>query len=195
MTVIEATLSKGLTDLTWSSQRILPFLNTVKSNIGDISSAINEFRTKVQELDSKLKRFTSFTIIDFQTNDNENASSPTIQDIERRSKLVLKEYNYLAMQMKKIENYMLGQSTDLIDLIKSMKEYYDTELQETLLKICLRSSINWFYVMNSGKLSPITNMMAEKGFDLIIFDLQRLQHWTPESSKLMSIISNNLAGY
>jgi hypothetical protein len=42
--------------------------------------------------------------------------------------------------------------------------------------------------LSHGKLSPNTNMMAEKGFDFIIFDLKKLQHWTPENSKLISIV-------
>jgi hypothetical protein len=186
--VIEAIFCKGLTDLTWSSQRILPFLNTLRSEIGKISSIVTEFKTQIQELDSKFKQFAGMNLIDLQTNDRENASSSVIQDVDKRSKIALKEYNDIIIQLKKIKENLVDQSIDLTEPLENMTAYYDAQLRKGLFEISLRSSITCFYLWNQT--SPNNDKMIEKGFDSISFKLQKLQHWTPETSKMISNISS-----
>lgn len=189
--VLEAMFCKGLTDLTWSSQRILPFLNTVRSKIGNISSIVTELKTKIQELDSKLKRFAGMNLIDLQTNDLENVSLSVIQDVDRRSEIAFKEYNDIIIQLNKITEKLVDQSIDLTEPIENMIAYYDAQLRNGLFEISLRSSITCFYLWNQT--SPNNDKMIEKGFDSISFNLQKLQHWTPESSKMISNISSSIS--
>lgn len=174
---IGATLRKGLSYLTWSSQRILPFVVAAKSKISDVFSALDGFRTRIHELDSKLKKFTCSSLIDFEPNILEKRSSIIVQDIHARSGYVLREYDDIMKKLKKIEEHMHSQSLDLTEPMENMITYYDAKLCRGLFEISVRSSISWLYIWNSRKTSADNDTTLQKGIDTIAFNFQKLSHW------------------
>ena len=192
MKEMEATLRKGLRDLTWSSQRILPFLVVVKTKISDVFSALDGFRTRVHELDSKLKKFACLSLIDLTPNNLENRSSLIVQEMHARSGYVLREYNDIMMKLKKIDEHMHAQSLDLTEPIDHMIKYYDAELCRGLFEISIRSSMSWLYIWNSRKTSPDNDMTMQEGIDTIDFNLQKFSHWksTTHSNLCLPFLDN-----
>lgn len=182
ITELNSDLSKGLTSLSWSSQRISSFLTDLKSKINDISSFADRVRISLQHLDSTITKFTTFSVVHLPS-DCDGAS----YDINTNfisNECMQAQYLEIKNAFFQLKGIMGDSKYELKEKHIPLNKFYQEKIFQAQSQIAIRSLLRWNFVFKiqsklvqeSDSVQP-TEVNLQTGINEIFSSFDTMEPW------------------